>query len=89
MKLQTLLASKSIIRVVGLLVLASVLSVAQRASAQEPCPLTPGVTPVAAPRVTAQQVENGSANLMDFGRAMRNINSHDRDAAHPDGMKSG
>ena len=34
----------------------------------EACPQTPGVTPVADPQVTAQQVEAGTASLMDFAR---------------------
>ena len=41
------------------------------AQTQEDCPLPPGVTPPAEPRVTAQQVENGSATLMEFALAAR------------------
>ena len=57
------------IRVVGLLVLAGVFSNARPALAD--CPLPAGVTPPADPRVTAQQVEDGSASLMDFTLAAR------------------
>ena len=57
----------------GLLVLAGVFSDARPAFAQTQldCPLPAGVTPTAPPRVTAQQVENGSASLMDFALAAR------------------
>ena len=57
----------------GLLVLAGVFSAARPAWAQAPleCPLPAGVPPPAAPRVTAQQVEDGSASLMDFALAVR------------------
>ncbi len=57
----------------GLLMLAGVFSAARPAfaQAQEACPLPVGVTPPAAPRVTAQQVEDGSASLMDFALAAR------------------
>ena len=57
------------IPVVGLLVLAGVFSNAPPALAA--CPLPPGVTPPADPSVTAQQVEDGSATLMDFALAVR------------------
>ena len=59
----------------GLLVLAGVLSAARPAlaQAQEACPLPAGVTPPA-PRVTAQQVEDGTASLMDFALAVRDLN---------------
>ena len=58
----------SIILFFVLLVLAGVFPGTHTVSAQmhEPCPLSPGVTPPADPRVTAQQVEDGSASLMDF-----------------------
>ena len=65
MKTRTLLT----IPIVGLLVLAGVFSNAPPALAD--CPLPPGVTPPADPRVTAQQVEDGSATLMDFALAVR------------------
>ena len=65
MKTRTLLT----IPIVGLLVLAGVFSNAPPALAD--CPLPPGVTPPADPRVTAQQVEDGSATLMDFALAAR------------------
>ena len=57
------------IPIVGLLVLAGVFSNAPPALAD--CPLPPGVTPPAEPSVTAQQVEDGSATLMDFALAVR------------------
>ena len=59
--------------VVGLLVLTGVFSDARPASAQtqEACPLPDGMTPPADPPVTAQQVEDGSASLMDFALAAR------------------
>ena len=57
----------------GLLVLAGVLSDTRPAFAQTPleCPLPAGVTPPPDPRVTAQQVEDGSASLTDFALAAR------------------
>ena len=57
----------------GLLVLAGVFFDARPAFAQAQleCPLPAGVTPPAGPRVTAQQVEDGSAPLMDFALAVR------------------
>ncbi len=57
------------IPVVGLLVLAGVFSNAPPALAD--CPLPAGVTPPEDPRVTAQQVEDGSATLRDFALAVR------------------
>ena len=62
--------------VAGLFVLAGVFSDARPALAdhpqeQEACPLPPGVTPPAGPRVTAQQVEDGSATLKEFALAVR------------------
>ncbi len=64
------------IPVVGLLVLAGVFSNAPPplAQTQEDCPLPAGVTPPPDPRVTAQQVENGSASLMDFTLAVKELN---------------
>ncbi len=38
---------------------------------EEACPLPTGVKPLDPPRVTAQQVEDGSASLMDFALAVR------------------
>ena len=55
----------SLIPVIGLLVLAG------PAWAQLDCPLPEGVTPPAVPRVTAQQVEDGSASLTAFALASR------------------
>ncbi len=73
MKAHTFPASRSIVRAVGLLVLASVLSNARHASAQEPCPLPPGAAPPADPPVLAQQVEDGSASLRDFALSSRDV----------------
>ena len=58
---------------VGLAVLTGVFSDARPALAQtqEACPLPDGVTPPEDPRVTAQQVEDGSASLKDFVLAAR------------------
>ncbi|MXX40195.1 MAG: hypothetical protein F4Z85_19400, partial [Gemmatimonadetes bacterium] len=64
MKTRTLPTPTSMIPVVGLLVLASVFSNTPPALAD--CILLPGTTPPAAPSVTAQQVEAGSATLKDF-----------------------
>ncbi len=71
MKIRTLFTSASMIPVVGLLALASVLSTAHHAEAQDPCPLPPGVTAPPDPAVTAQQVEEGSASLTEFGLSTR------------------
>ena len=65
-----------ILLVVGLLMLAGVLSdvrlaLADHPQEQEACPLPAGVTPPADPRVTAQQVEDGSATLKEFALAVR------------------
>ena len=63
----------SMIFVVGFLVLVGIFSVVPPASAQtqEACPLPDDVTPPADPPVTAQQVEDGSASLMDFALTAR------------------
>ena len=74
MKTGTLFTSISMLSFVGLFVLAGVFSNARLALAQEACPLSPGVTPPVDPRVTAQQVEDGSASLMDFALAVRELN---------------
>ena len=50
----------------GLLVLAGVVTGAGSAWAQIECPLPAGVTPPSNPQVTARQVEDGSASLTDF-----------------------
>ena len=65
------LTSGSMLRVAGMLILAGAVSGAHYASAQETCPLATGLAPPADPRVTAQQVENGSASVMDFALAAR------------------
>ena len=57
--------------VFGLFALAGVTSGVQPAFAQESCPLSPGVTPPPEPPVTAQDVEDGSATLMEFALAAR------------------
>ncbi len=58
----------SLFVVAGLLMLTGILSNVDLAAAQaqEACPLPAGQTPVAAPSVTAQQVESGTGSLMDF-----------------------
>ncbi len=60
---------KTLTLLTGLLVLAGIFSNAPPAIAD--CPLPPGVTPPADPAVTAQQVVDGSATLMDFALAVR------------------
>ena len=72
MKARTLSILTSMILVVGLLALVGVFSDAPPALAQTQaaCPLPPGVTPPSDPPVTAQQVEDGSASLMDFALAV-------------------
>ena len=66
-------AATSLILASGLLVLAGIFSDVRPAFAQAQleCPLPAGVTPPADPRVTAQQVEDDSASLMDFALAVR------------------
>ena len=61
--------------VVGLIAVAAICSDRHDALAQAPieCPLPAGVTPLEPPPVTAQQVEDGSASLADFARAVRNV----------------
>ncbi len=73
MDIGTLPTSRLRILLFGLLVLAGVFSGMHTASAQmhEACPLASGVTPPTDPRVTAQQVESGSASLMDFALVAR------------------
>ena len=63
----------SLLFVAGLLVVAGVFSDARLALAQtqEACPLPAGLTPPAAPPVTAQQVEDGSATLKEFALAVK------------------
>ena len=58
---------------IGAVALAGALSDAPPAAAQAggACPVPAGVTPPPPPRVTAQQVENGSASLMEFALAVR------------------
>ncbi len=73
METGTLSTSRSKMFFFALLVLAGVISGTHTASAQmhEPCPLSPGLVQPADPRVTAQQVESGSAGLMDFALVAR------------------
>ena len=40
------------------------------AQAEQECPLRPGATPIDPPRVTAEQVEDGSGSLADFASAV-------------------
>ncbi len=76
MKPRTLLT----IPIAGLLVLAGVFFNPHPVLAD--CQLPPGVSPPAAPAVTAQQVEDGSASLMDFALGVRDQFS--RRASTPD-----
>ena len=62
--------TRTLLPIVGLLVLAGVFSNTHPALAD--CPPPPGVTPPADPSVTAQQVEDGSATLQDFALALKN-----------------
>ncbi len=73
METGTLPTSRLKILLFGLLVLTGVFSGTNTASAQmhEACPLSPGLVQPADPRVTAQQVESGSASLMDFALVAR------------------
>ena len=73
MKARALPTPTSMIFVVGFLVLVGIFSVVPPALAQteEACPLPDGVAPPPDPPVTAQQVEDGSASLMDFALAAR------------------
>ena len=73
MKSQAWPASTSMIRVLGLFVIAAVFFAARPspAQAQLVCELPPGATPPAEPRVTAQQVESGSAGLKEFALAVK------------------
>ena len=63
----------SVFLVAGLLALAGAFASVLPASAQtqDACPRPAGVDPVDPPRVTAQQVEDGSASQMDFALAVR------------------
>ena len=62
----------SLVLAAGLLVLASAVTNALPASAQteDACPRPAGVDPVDPPRVTAQEVEDGSASQMGFALAV-------------------
>jgi len=73
MKTATRKTRISLFLLAGLLVLAGAFSNVLPASAQtqEPCPLPAGGSPVAPPRVTAQQVESGTGSLMDFALGSR------------------
>ena len=59
----------SLIPLAALLVLAGVVAGAGPAWGQLECPLPAGVTPPSNPRVSAQEVEDGSASLADFALA--------------------
>ena len=63
----------SLVLAAGLLALASAVTNALPASAQteDACPRPAGVDPVDPPRVTAQEVEDGSASQMGFALAVR------------------
>ena len=72
MKIGTTPTHTSKILVFGLFILTGIFSGVHTASAQtnEPCPRSP-LMPAPDPRVTAQQVENGTASLMDFALIAR------------------
>ena len=59
----------SLIPLAGLMVLAGMVAGEGPAWAQLACPLPAGVTPPSNPRVSAQEVEDGSASLTDFALA--------------------
>ena len=73
MKAGTMSTPKSVIPVVGLLVLAGLFSHAPPGLAQAAgdCELPEGATPPVEPHTTAKQVEDGSATLKDFALAAR------------------
>lgn len=73
LKIAALKARQSLHLVTGMVVLAVICTGGRHALAQvrDPCPLPPGVEAPAAPPTTAQQVEDGSASLMDFALAVR------------------
>ena len=64
-------AGTSLIPMIGLLLFAAIVFGAGPAWAQFDCPLPEGVNPPVVPRVTAQQVEDGSATLTAFALAVR------------------
>ena len=78
MQTGTLLTPISLLLASGLLVLAGVFSNVHPAFAQAQldCPPPAGETLPAPPPVTAQQVEDGSATLMDFALAVRDQFGH-------------
>ena len=65
------LAMTRVVLCAGALMLAGAFSDTNLALAQVACPLPAGMAPLAPPRVTAQQVEDGSASLMEFALAAR------------------
>ena len=73
MKTGTSPITSSMVLVVGLLMLAGILSNAHLAvaQAQGTCPLPAGGTGVSPPGVTAEQVESGAGSLMDFALISR------------------
>ena len=71
MATETSKARTSLVPVFGLLALAGMACGSGPASAQLECPLPESVTPPALPRVTARQVEDGSASLTAFALASR------------------
>ena len=73
MQTGTRLTPISLILASGLFLLTGVLFDTRPALAQLDCPLPEGVAPLADPPVTAQQVEDGSADLRDFALAVRDI----------------
>ncbi len=71
MKIGTLFTCTSKIPLFGLVVLTCILPATALAQATETCPPPATGSPPPVPAVTAQQVEDGSASLMEFSLAVR------------------
>ncbi len=71
MKIGTLFTCTSKIPLIGLVVLAGIFPALASAQATEACPPPATGSPPPVPAVTAQQVEDGSASLMEFSLAVR------------------
>ena len=75
MNTSTRSANTFLLPVVGVLLLAVICFARHPALAQEACPRPAGVTAPPVPVVTAQEVEEGSASLMAFALAVRDLNA--------------
>ena len=71
MKIGTLFTCTSKIPLLGLVLLAGIFPALASAQATETCPPPASGPPPPVPAVTAQQVEDGSASLMEFSLAVR------------------